>query len=77
MNNVVSIYKSGETIPFLIVRCDSYEPSEDGFLIQRDSDKWFLPIDWDYFTDAEVGENNTEIVNLFKNFQEEINKYDQ
>lgn len=75
MNKVILIYNSGETIPFLIISCDSYDYNENGFNIERDSNKWFLPIDWDYFKCIEIGKNGEQIVNLFKNFQEEINKY--
>ncbi len=76
MKNVLSIYKSGEIIPFLIIRCDSYESDKNGFHIRRGSDKWFLPIDWDWFTQIEVGENGKEIASLFENFQDKIEKYE-
>ena len=76
MNKILLIYKSGETVPLLIVRCDEYRTDAAGIFIKRDNVEHFLSLDWSYYNEIEVGENGEKIVDLFKHFQDEIKKYE-
>jgi len=76
MNNVLLIYKSGETVPFVIIRCDKYRTDAAGIFISRNNIEHFLSLDWDYYTKIVVGDNGKEIVDLFKNFQDAMQKYE-
>mgnify|MGYP000875311895 CR=1 FL=1 len=70
------VYQSGETIPFLIVRCDKFRTDPSGIFIERNNTEHFLSMDWDYYLEIEDNENHKEIVDLFKTFQEKIKKYE-
>jgi len=74
MNKIISIYKSDETIPFLIIRCDEFRTNEEGVFIKRDSVEQFILIDWHYYTEVLIGERGEEVVKLFKKFQSDIEK---
>lgn len=67
MNKVLLISKSGEKIPFMIIRCESFDSFEWGFYIYRDNEKHILHVEWDYY--KVIDTKNIEL-NIVGNFEQ-------
>jgi hypothetical protein len=66
MKKLLLISKSGETIPFMIIRCDSYSDHEWGFYVYREGERHIIHTEWDYFNEIDVNPVKDRALNLFE-----------
>lgn len=74
MNKVLLIFKCGEVVPFLIIRCDFFESHDWGFFFYRNGEKHILHVQWDFISTLEMEDDNdrNEIMKIFSNFEQQL-----